>query len=182
MRTEEERPASHVLRIGEPAPDFALCATTGNTIRLGQYRGDKTVLLVFFTYAFVGASATLLRAVDSEVARWRADDVEVLGVGADALYTLQEWARSLELAYPLLSDSYPYTRIASLYGLSHSAGVSGHALFLVDKRGRLAWAHVQQAGEATPDVTNLSAVVRQLAVGTRSAAGVRGDAPRTLAS
>jgi hypothetical protein len=34
-------------RVGQPAPDFALVAATGETVRLKQFRGKKAVVLVF---------------------------------------------------------------------------------------------------------------------------------------
>lgn len=36
------------LEVGDRAPDFALPATTGETIRLSQFRGKKAVLLEFY--------------------------------------------------------------------------------------------------------------------------------------
>lgn len=37
---------------GQPAPDFALQASTGKTIRLADFRGKQTVVLAFFPKAF----------------------------------------------------------------------------------------------------------------------------------
>src|SRR5262245_32644972 len=34
-------------RLGQPAPDFSLTDTVGQVVRLGQFRGHKTVVLVF---------------------------------------------------------------------------------------------------------------------------------------
>lgn len=36
------------LEVGEPAPDFALPSTTGETVSLSQYKGNKPVLLEFY--------------------------------------------------------------------------------------------------------------------------------------
>jgi cytochrome oxidase Cu insertion factor (SCO1/SenC/PrrC family) len=36
------------LKIGEQAPDFTLEAEAGKTITLSSYRGQKTVVLVFY--------------------------------------------------------------------------------------------------------------------------------------
>ena len=40
------------LEISKPAPDFTLPSTTGEKIRLSQYRG-KLVLLEFYAAAFI---------------------------------------------------------------------------------------------------------------------------------
>ncbi len=39
----------HGLRFGQPAPDFALPATTGGQVRLADFRG-RDVVLVFYCY------------------------------------------------------------------------------------------------------------------------------------
>jgi len=40
------------LRIGEEAPDFTLPATGGREVSLKDYRGNKSVVLVFYPAAF----------------------------------------------------------------------------------------------------------------------------------
>lgn len=46
QRTETEYEAAGLQR-GEEAPDFRLPSTRGEEVSLSQYRGIKTVLLVF---------------------------------------------------------------------------------------------------------------------------------------
>jgi len=38
------------LRFGQPAPDFALPATTGAEITLSSFKGQADVILVFYCY------------------------------------------------------------------------------------------------------------------------------------
>ena len=40
------------LDVGDKAPDFALAATTGKDIRLGDFAGKKAVVLFFYIGAF----------------------------------------------------------------------------------------------------------------------------------
>ena len=39
-------PVTH-LKVGDPAPDFALTDTEGQTVRLSDFRGKKNVVLAF---------------------------------------------------------------------------------------------------------------------------------------
>ena len=39
---------------GQPAPAFALEASTGKTIRLADFKGQRSVVLAFFPKAFTG--------------------------------------------------------------------------------------------------------------------------------
>ena len=55
-RAASQPPAAPVthLRVGDPAPDFALTDTKGQTVRLSDFRGQKNVVLAFYVLAFTG--------------------------------------------------------------------------------------------------------------------------------
>lgn len=42
------------LKVGDTAPDFTLTDTTGNPVRLSDFRGKKNVVLAFYVLAFTG--------------------------------------------------------------------------------------------------------------------------------
>ena len=42
------------VEVGDKAPDFLMHSTVGETMRLSDYQGKKTVLLFFFVAAFTG--------------------------------------------------------------------------------------------------------------------------------
>lgn len=44
--------AAIALEVGEPAPDFTLKSTTGNSISLRQFKGKKRVLIQFYSMDF----------------------------------------------------------------------------------------------------------------------------------
>lgn len=46
-------PQTH-LKVGDRAPDFVLTNTTGEEVRLGDFRGKKNVALAFYVLAFTG--------------------------------------------------------------------------------------------------------------------------------
>jgi hypothetical protein len=45
---------SHALQVGDKAPDFALPATTAESLKLADYLGKKPVVLFFYIGAFTG--------------------------------------------------------------------------------------------------------------------------------
>ena len=47
-------PGMQVLRVGDPAPDFSLPGSDGNTYRLADYKGRQAVVLAWFAKAFTG--------------------------------------------------------------------------------------------------------------------------------
>ena len=46
-------PKTH-LKVGDEAPDFTLPSTTGQPVKLSEFRGKKNVVLAFFPAAFTG--------------------------------------------------------------------------------------------------------------------------------
>lgn len=50
----QSNPPKTPLKIGDMAPDFSLPATTGQQVKLSDFRGKKVVVLAFFPAAFTG--------------------------------------------------------------------------------------------------------------------------------
>ena len=42
------------LKVGDPAPDFALPASDGKTYKLSDYKGKRAVVVAWFPKAFTG--------------------------------------------------------------------------------------------------------------------------------
>jgi peroxiredoxin len=47
-------PPKTSLKVGDMAPDFTLTATTGQKVKLSDFRGKNAVVLAFFPAAFTG--------------------------------------------------------------------------------------------------------------------------------
>ena len=47
-------PPKTQLKVGDKAPDFTLPSTTGQPVKLSDFRGKKNVVLAFFPAAFTG--------------------------------------------------------------------------------------------------------------------------------
>jgi peroxiredoxin len=50
----QANPPKTQLKVGDEAPDFALPSTTGQPVKLSDFRGKKNVVLAFFPAAFTG--------------------------------------------------------------------------------------------------------------------------------
>jgi mycoredoxin-dependent peroxiredoxin len=162
MATEVSLTETPTLKLGDAAPDFTLKATTGETITLSQYRGQKNVVLAFFPYAFSGTCSAQMPSYQAELERFNRYDTQVLGISMDAMYSLKHWAGELGISYPLLSDFYPQGKVAEAYGVRHPAGMPERALFVIDKSGKIAWIHVHRPTGEAPDNEELFEVLRKL--------------------
>ncbi|MBA2735427.1 MAG: redoxin domain-containing protein [Pyrinomonadaceae bacterium] len=48
------KPPSTHLKVGDAAPELVLNDTDGNTIKLSDFKGKKSVVLAFYVLAFTG--------------------------------------------------------------------------------------------------------------------------------
>ena len=52
-QTTPAPPKTH-LKVGQPAPEFALRDTAGKPVKLSDFKGKKNVVLAFYVLAFTG--------------------------------------------------------------------------------------------------------------------------------
>jgi peroxiredoxin len=130
--------AGALLPQGRKAPSFTLNTTDNGTVKLSQYLG-KPVVLDFWA-PWCAPCRRALPELQKLSARYQAKGLVVLGVAVDGdPRSIASTARQAGVRYPLLVDS---------------AGNAGEAyqvaaiptLYLVDKRGMIAFSEVGFAG------------------------------------
>lgn len=135
--------------VGTEAPDFTLKNQNNEEVTLSSFRGEKSVLVVFYPFAFSGICTGELCAVRDDLASFQNDDVQVLAVSVDHAFTLKAWADAQGYEFPLLADFWPHGKVAQEYGVfNDAAGFSLRGTFLVDKTGVVRFAEVNGPGEA----------------------------------
>jgi peroxiredoxin len=136
------------VEVGSEAPDFTLNDYNREKVSLASFRGKKNVLVVFYPFAFSGACTGELCQVRDELADYQNDEVQVLGVSVDAVYSLKAWAKQEGYEFPLLSDFWPHGEVAKAYGVfNETAGMANRGTFLVDTEGIVRFAEMNQPGE-----------------------------------
>jgi peroxiredoxin (alkyl hydroperoxide reductase subunit C) len=127
--------------VGQRAPDFKLRGPDGVTFLLSEYLGNKHVVLVFYPLAFSPVCSHQLPAIQKELPRFAALDAQVLGISVDSHHANKAFAKQLGVDFPLLSDFK--REVSAAYGvLNEQTLYSGRAVFVVDKRGRIAYKDV----------------------------------------
>lgn len=134
---------------GQPAPNFALKAHTGEDITLEQFRGSKNVLLIFYPLDFSPTCSMQLPEFSAMKEDFNALDTVILGINRDSAWTHKAWAREYGIEVPLLSDMLLET--AKNYGVQIAErGISKRATFVIDKSGIVVLQHVEtNAGDFT---------------------------------
>jgi mycoredoxin-dependent peroxiredoxin len=139
------------LEVGQEAVDFALKDEHGQLVRLSDFRGEKNVAVVFYPSAFSRICGNELCEIRDNISVFEADNVQVLAVSCDSVFTLRTWSEAERFAFPLLSDFWPHGEVAQQYGVfNENTGTAARATFLVDTAGRLRWSVVNGMGEARP--------------------------------
>ena len=146
--------------LGSEAPDFALRDQHGQTVTLSSYRGDKAVVLVFYPWAFSRVCTSELREIRDDLPAFQGDDVALLAISCDPMFSLRAFAEADGLSFPLLSDHWPHGGVAKAYGVfNEKTGAADRSTFIVDKDGVVRWA----VHNAIPDARSLPEYVEALA-------------------
>jgi peroxiredoxin len=147
------------LKVGDVAPDFDLPASGGRTIKLRDYRGQKNVLLAFYPFAFSPVCSLQLPGLQENLSKFVALNTEVVGISVDSKHSSEAFAAHLHLEFPLLSDFDK--QVTRAYDVLRDGGFAERALYIIDRAGNIAYAHINPIGEV-PDNGPVFAVLESL--------------------
>ena len=103
-----------------------------------------------------------MRSYQADLDWFRQHGTHVLGISVDAVPSKAEWADSLGgITFDLLSDFHPHGAVAEAYGVDRVDGISERAVFVVDKRGAIAFAKVYEI-PTPPDGADVRHTIEQL--------------------
>ncbi|MET7666868.1 peroxiredoxin [Micromonospora luteifusca] len=137
------------IEVGAEAPDFVLKDQNNQEVRLSDFRGKRTVLLVFYPLAFTGTCQGELCEVRDNLDEYVNDDVQVLTVSVDSVYSHKIWADREGYQFPMLADFWPHGAVAQAYGVFNDvAGFANRGTFVIDQTGVVRFAEMNGPGEA----------------------------------
>ena len=136
------------LSVGDSAPEFSLPDQDKQVVSLAELRGTPT-LLVFYPFAFSGICTGELCQLRDELSTYSDAGVKVVAISTDPTFTLKAWREQQGFGFPLVSDFWPHGEVAKAYGVfNEKAGMALRGTFLVDAEGKIAFAEVNQPGDA----------------------------------
>jgi len=157
------------LNIGDRAPDFKSAQSTGEKqgeFQLSAQKG-KNVVLVFYPGDFTSVCSNELAAIQQKLAKFNGANAEVVGLSTDTVFSHAAFQKELGgLAFPLVTDRWPYADIAKSYGVfpptKHKLPFwNDRAIFVVDKNGNIAWQKVYEISQS-PDIDEVLAALAKL--------------------
>lgn len=103
------------LNVGDPAPDFTLQASDGNSYSLSDFRGKQAVVIAWFPRAFTSGCTVECKSLAENGHLIRKYDVSYFMASVDPLAKNIGFAESTGADFPLLSD--PSKEAAEAYGV-----------------------------------------------------------------
>ena len=137
------------LTLGSAAPEFTLNDQFGAPVSLADFKGKKNVVLLFIPFSFTGICTGELCAMRDDLSAFENDDVQLLAVSCDTMFTQKVFAEKEGYTFPVLSDFWPHGAAAKAYGIFDEArGCALRGTFIIDKEGILRWQVVNAIGDA----------------------------------
>ena len=137
------------LEVGSFAPDFKLKNQHGEEISLSLFKGKKNVVVLFYPFAFSGICTGELCSLRDDLASFQNDNVELLAISCDPMYSLKAYSEKEGYKFSLLADFWPHGEVAKKYGVfNDERGCAIRGTFIIDKSGVLRWSVVNSLGDA----------------------------------
>jgi peroxiredoxin Q/BCP len=133
-------------REGDRAPDFSLPWASADSVggeswfSLSALRG-RVVVLAFYPKDFTADCTAEMRTFTEQYAGLFGEDVVVVGINADSLETHVRFARSLGLPFRLLTDRDQ--AVSRRYGSAGSQGYNRRTVYVIDRRGQVAYSELR---------------------------------------
>jgi len=124
------------LKVGDAAPDFEMVGTDGKTYKLSDFRDKKAVVIAWYPRAFTGGCTRECISLRENGKQLRQFEVAYFTASCDPVDKNTEFAKSLELDYPILSD--PDGRVATKYGIFNpERKAASRTTYIIGKDGKI---------------------------------------------
>jgi peroxiredoxin len=141
-QTPAPPPAPNV-KVGQAAPDFTASYLTApdvngrrqkKEVKLGDFKGQKNVVLAFFPAAFSSGCTAEMAAYQETSGQFNATNTVILGMSVDSPWANAAFAEKLGVQFTILSDA---TRdISRAYGVFDEQNVvARRTTFVIDRQG-----------------------------------------------
>jgi len=146
------------LQVGDPAPDFKMPGSDGKEHTLADYQGKQGVVIAWFPKAFTGGCTAECKSLRDNNKLLKSLGVAYFTASVDDAQKNADFAKSLELDYPILSD--PTKQNAEAFGVLGPKGFALRWTFYIDKQGKIA--AIDKAVQTKSHGEDVAAKVKEL--------------------
>lgn len=123
------------LKVGDPAPNFTLQASDGNTYTLADYHGEQAVVVAWFPRAYTSGCTIECKSLAENGHLIREYNVAYFMASVDALEDNVGFALETKADFPLLSD--PTKTVAKSYDVLHPLGFAKRHTIYISETGTI---------------------------------------------
>jgi peroxiredoxin Q/BCP len=123
------------LKVGEPAPDFNLQATTGDFYQLSDYKGKQVVVLAWYPMANTRGCTFECKSLVEKGHLIREYNASYFMASVDPLDDNRDFAKKTGADFPMLSD--PTKETAKAYDVLNFVRVASRVTFYISKEGKI---------------------------------------------
>ena len=129
--------AADGLKVGADCPDFEMEGTDGTKYSLKDFVGKKAFIIAWYPRAFTGGCTKECQSMKEHGDALRQFNVAYFTASCDPVAKNKDFAKSLDLDYPILSD--PDGSIAKKFGVAREGGnpTANRVTFIVGKDGKI---------------------------------------------
>lgn len=149
-----------VLGPGDQAPEFSAVGSDGATYRLSDFRGSNPVVLAWFPKAFTGGCTVECRTLSEYNGVLGRSRVRCFAASVDSAQMNAEFARTLGLTFPILSDSD--RTMARAYGVLGASGFASRWTFFIAADGRIV--HIDKQVRPSSHGSDVAARLMELGI------------------
>lgn len=129
--------AADGLKVGADCPDFEMEGTDGKKYSLKEMVGKKAFIIAWYPRAFTGGCTRECQSMKEYGAALREFNVAYFTASCDPVSKNTDFAKSLGLDYPILSD--PDGSVAKKFGIAKvgATPTANRVTFIVGKDGKI---------------------------------------------
>jgi len=122
------------VKVGDPAPEFALQAQDGEVVRLSDLLGRGPAVVYFYPKDKTPGCTAEAGAFRDSYAKFGELGAQVVGISSDSVDSHKGFADDCNLPFKILSDAKGEVR--KRYGVQSSMGfLPGRVTYVIDKGG-----------------------------------------------
>jgi peroxiredoxin Q/BCP len=150
------------LKVGDPAPEFALIGSDGQTHKLSDLRG-RVVVLAWYPRAFTPGCTSECKSLAASGKQLDELNIAYFAASTDTVEKNRDFAKSVGANYPILSD--PTGKAAAAYGVKTPLGFASRVTFIIDPAGVIR--DIEPSVETGDHAGQIAGKVRELGLMSR---------------
>ncbi|QDV67394.1 Putative peroxiredoxin bcp [Rosistilla carotiformis] len=154
------RTAHAEVQIGDEVPEFKLVGSDGKTYTSEQFKGKQAIVIAWFPKAFTGGCTKECKSMREQGETLKQFDVAYFTASCDAVKKNMDFAASLDLDYPILSD--PDKTFAKALGCLSPRGVSSRWTYYIGKDGKIL--HIDKSVKTETHGADIAAQLETLGI------------------